>query len=133
MKPVDQTTFGVPKGNCFSACVATLLGLTIEQVPFFMGDPDEPGHVWWDRFNGWLEARGLYALNFNVRDQETDASLPGFYILCGDSPAGPHSCVARGRAHPSSVVHDPNPSRAGLLKVDSIVVLVPLDPERAPS
>lgn len=43
MKPIDQTTFGVPGGNCFSACVASLLELSIDDVPYFMGDCDEDG------------------------------------------------------------------------------------------
>jgi hypothetical protein len=39
MKSVDQTTFG-PNGNCFSACVASLLELPIDAVPFFMSAGD---------------------------------------------------------------------------------------------
>ncbi len=40
MKPVDQTTFGHPGGNCFSACVASLLEMSVDQVPYFMGHDD---------------------------------------------------------------------------------------------
>ena len=32
MKPVDQTSFGFPGGNCFSACVASILELPIDDV-----------------------------------------------------------------------------------------------------
>ena len=34
MKPVFQTTFGVPLGNCFTACIASLLERPIEEFPF---------------------------------------------------------------------------------------------------
>lgn len=44
MKPVDQTTFGFPGGNCFSACIASLLEMPLDDVPYFMhGD-------WYDAF-----------------------------------------------------------------------------------
>lgn len=37
-----------------------------------------------------------------------------------------HSVVARG----TEIIHDPHPSRAGVLSHDDVVVLVPFDPGR---
>lgn len=126
MKPVMQTTFGFPGGNCFSACVASLLHLPIEDVPYFMGADDK----WWDMFLAWLEPRGYYAICFPLR---ADQALPGYYVLSGRSPRGTadadlHSVVARGL----KIVHDPSPEprRGELLSREDAIVLVPLDPRQ---
>ena len=125
MKPVDQTTFGSPGGNCFSACVASLLEIPIEEVPYFMD-----GGAWFERFAEWLRPRGYWPLCFkSSRDGWTPA---GLHILSGKSPrelANPnalHSVVAHG----GEIEHDPHPSRAGILTRDDFVILVPIDPAR---
>ncbi|NUP12948.1 MAG: hypothetical protein HOW73_43465 [Polyangiaceae bacterium] len=117
MKPVDQTTFGHPGGNCFSACVASLLDLSIDAVPYFMGHDD-----WYRAFNEWLAPRGYHALTFQVGDwvPPADAVL----ILGGQSPRGAHAVVARGL----TVVHDPHPSRDGLVVIEDATFLIPLTP-----
>lgn len=125
MIPVDQTTFGHPGGNCFSACVASILELPISEVPYFMGDLDESNHVWAKRLDDWLEPRGLYALHFNINDRalhDRENLWPkGFYILNVKSPRGDHSVVARG----PKVVHDPHPKRDWLDEIDGFVLIVP--------
>lgn len=123
---VDQTTFGFPGGNCFSACIATLLGLPLADVPYFM-EPED----WWDGFLEWLRPRGLYALCFPLKDQGWRP--PGYHVLSGRSPRRPddpnahHSVVARG----DEIIHDPHPSRDGLLAHLDVIVLIPMLP-RAP-
>jgi RNase P/RNase MRP subunit p29 len=129
--PVDQTRFTVPEGDCFNACVASLLELPLAEVPHFCSHDD-----WWSYFNGWLEARGLYAINFQLTNNWRPE---GLYILNGRSPRGTynHSVVAlRDR-----VVHDPHPSRAGirttyvdddgktlpLKEIPEATILIPLD------
>jgi hypothetical protein len=125
MKPVDQTTFGFPGGNCFSACVASLLELSIDDVPYLMDDDE-----WYLHFRRWLAPRGFYPLCFVLDGGWTP---DGLHILSGKSPRDPdnqkalHSVVARG----SEIAHDPHPSRAGLLRRDDVVVLIPLDPMRS--
>lgn len=127
MKPVDQTTFGFPGGNCFSACVASLLGLNIEDVPYFMGWTEEEGKDWYERFAKWLALRGFYPINLRARAEEW--APQGFYILNAGSPRGDfsHSVVARGK----EIVHDPHPSRSGLVRLETseVTLIVPLDPE----
>jgi hypothetical protein len=122
MKPVDQTTFGTPGGNCFSACVASLLELSIEDVPYFMGDTKEEGEEWLERFEEWLAPLGLYPLMFKCGDHRPE----GLHILCGKTSRGDHGVVARG----SDMIHDPHPSRIGLLSHNHCVVLVSIDPAR---
>jgi hypothetical protein len=123
MKPVDQTTFGVPGGNCFSACVASLLGLPVDDVPYFMADDE-----WYGRFTAWCEPRGLYPMTFRFDGPQAFLNPdvwtpPGFYILGGASPRGPHAVVARRH----EIVHDPHPSRDGLITIEDATVLVPFD------
>jgi hypothetical protein len=126
---VDRDTFGFPSdgrptvGNCFSACVASLLELPLSDVPQFMTGDD-----WWaETFLPWLAAHGWWAAWWLLTDRPAP---PGLYILTGHSPRRPedrsklHSVVARGH----DVVHDPHPSRDGVLTADDVVVLVPLDP-----
>jgi hypothetical protein len=117
MIPVDQTTFGEGVGYCFSACVASILELSIGEVPFFGAD-----ELWWDRFQEWLGPRELYAMCITYRAGHTPR---GFHILSGKSPRGDflHATVARG----ADVVHDPHPSRDGIHSRVDCVVIVPND------
>jgi len=123
MTPVDQTTFGHPGGNCYSACIASLLGLPISEVPYFMADPPP---AWHERLDAFLAPFGFYALHFVITDRavyDRDNLWPkGYYILTGKSPRGDHAVVARG----PDVAHDPHPSRAGLTEIDGFNLLIPL-------
>lgn len=130
MKAVDQTTFGFPGGNCFSACVASLLEISLADVPYFMSETlDDDGGAWFDRFQAWLKPRGFWAVCFKLPDQWRPE---GLCILSGKSPrelANPkalHSVVAIG----GRVVHDPHPSRDGIRSQDDVVILIPLDPSK---
>lgn len=125
MIKVDQTTFGAD-GNCFSACVASVLELPLDEVPRFVGDG------WWMRFVVWCAERDLIPV-FIPRDHETliPGRAPAGYTLVGGTPMrdgnpGPrlHECVALDGV----IVHDPNPCRNGLIKIDDYIVFVPLTP-----
>lgn len=97
MKPVDQTIFGHGKGNCFTACVASLLELPIEDVPYFMGDCD-----WLSRFIDWCEARSV-----RVEFSTVFPSPKGEYVIVGGvSPrtGKGHACIALDGV----IVHDPH-------------------------
>lgn len=127
MIEVTQTTFGVPGGNCFSACIASLLELSIDDVPYFMGDFSEPDDgEWFNRLNDWLRPRGFVALFFLYQSL---ADFPSLCVLGGASSRGPHSCVGRR----GEIVWDPHPSRSGLTSVEDVTILVPLDPARRPN
>lgn len=105
MKPVDQTTFGQGTGNCFSACVASVLELAIADVPYFMGAGDE----WFSEFVAWCAKRQI--------DVDFSTAFPApagaHVIVGGTSPrtGGGHACVALDGA----IVHDPHPDRTGLV------------------
>jgi len=119
MIPVDQTTFGHPGGNCFSACVASLLEIQIGEVPYLMEDRD-----WFQGFIEWLRPRGLWAVTFSVANGWRP---DGYVILGGQSPRGSHAVVGLGL----EVVHDPHPSRAGLTVIEDATIIIPIDPAAA--
>ena len=128
MKPVDQTTFGFPGGNCFSACVASILELSLEDVPYFMGTLED-GDEWFDKFENWLARHSLYPVMFKLSIAEDNDWRPsGLHILSGKSPRAKtdemHSVVA----DKSKVLHDPHPSRDGILSHDDVVLFAPFDP-----
>ena len=106
MKPVRQTAFGGDHGNCWSACIASVLEIPIEDVPNFCV---EQRARWWDATNDWLRARGLVCLNVNLVGEFL---IGGYWIASGKSPRGAfdHSVVYL----EDQMVHDPHPSNAGL-------------------
>jgi hypothetical protein len=106
--PVDQTKFGYPEGNCFAACVATILRMSIKEMPTVIVTKDFD-KVW----SEWLADRGL-----GIADIEAGggAYLPGLCIASGDSPRGGLTLASRPVqhavvCHDMQLIHDPHPSR----------------------
>lgn len=140
--PVDQTEYG-PFGNCFAACVASLLEVPIEEVPNFMlglptWDPEDPGaRSDWSRaffagVNNWLAPRGLFYFEIStpggIPSCVAEAiHLSALWVGAGEVDGGTHHAVVM---HGPRMVHDPHPRRAGVTQVDTIGLLVPLDPAR---
>ena len=134
MKPVDQTRFGLPGGNCFQAVLASLLELGLEDVPDFCNQ----GSGWQEAMNRWFVECDLFPVEFNLR--ETDPAVRALVKEISDktpieaavnSPRGKglHSVVW----HQGRVVHDPHPSRDSmgcrLEDLKSVVVFVDLKPQ----
>jgi len=59
MKPVFQTSFGKGKGNCVTACVASILEVPIESLPEFCGGE---GPEWFQRLAKYCEENDLFLL-----------------------------------------------------------------------
>lgn len=57
MIPVDQDEFGLGKGNCFQACVASVSGLRLHDVPHFCGLYGDG--EWFLKCAEWLTEHGL--------------------------------------------------------------------------
>ncbi len=122
MIPVDQTKFGPEEGNCFSACVASILELHICNVPHFCGGGNEK---WLKDAEAWLrENHNLTLLGFVSRGRSGVYCLPSmFHILSGESGRGLfHSVVA----FCGEVVHDPHPSRKGIIEIEEYDFLIPV-------
>lgn len=143
MTPVTQTLLaeredghtrdGLP-GNCIQACVASLLNLTLDEVPHFAVYTD-----WFGAMRRWARERDgdFTYFPFPVPEEYAETweiwadwgrANNAHVILSGPSPRGPFWHVVVGNVD-REVVHDPHPSRAGLVEVrDAIVYCSPYDP-----
>jgi hypothetical protein len=103
------------KGNCFVACIASIMGFPIHAVPEF-DDTD-----WAIKYDTWLSAYGKELNHYMNGDIPT-----GFSIACGYTERNGgtvrHACIARDGV----VVFDPHPSRVGLLNNDYYIAIAPL-------
>lgn len=121
MIPVDQTEFG-QRGNCMAACLASILEIDIQKVPdFYQSDVNEPRVGWWNELRQWLAGFGVAPLLLAGHE-----SLRDTWAIAGGR--GPrefgHNVVWRNR----QIVHDPHPSRAGLLEIEDYIFFVAMDP-----
>lgn len=114
MTPVFQTAFGAKYGNCMQAAVASVLNLSINDVPDFgnlKGDP-------YTRMRVFFEQRG-YKL-------ERGRPEPGrYYFATGTSTQGHEHIVVMANG---ALKHDPNPGGAGLVKTNGYLSFRPMRP-----
>lgn len=133
MKPVRQTVFGNHKGNCFAACVASILELRLDEVPNFACQKP-----WEAKMNAWLHERGLHSLtcHFVPVEGESEVVIPelrGYYIVSGTSPRATedehflHSVVYLDGER----CHDPHPDQTWTLDVRDWTFFLPLDARQA--
>ena len=142
MIKVYQTRFGgmdAPKkeqGNCFQACVASLLEIPLESAfdctrhgEHIDGLPVEK-QSWYISFNEWLAKFGLasiYLPHYPVQLTEID----DYYIVVVKSTTLKHRnhCVI---IRNGKLAHDPNPkSRAKGSDILGVYILIPLDVAKA--
>jgi len=130
MKPIHQTLFGngengTQRGNCFAACIASLLELPLEEVPNFCTKCD-----WREAANLWLASRGLFYVDLKLPGDLRDEHVRfwGYHVISGMSVRNiRHSVVGFG----GKTVFDPHPSGAGLIEGDwEYGFLIPQNPAR---
>jgi hypothetical protein len=115
VRPVKQDKLyspeGIANGNCFAACLASLLDLPLWMVPPFdqmFGRGD-----WRGRVDEWL-LRMFQSELVDTSGHQVDA-LPEFYIASGRSARGvKHSVIYSA----GKLVHDPHPSDSGIAFVE---------------
>jgi hypothetical protein len=122
MKHVQQTRFYAeedglkPPGNCFQACLASVLDLELDEVPdgadhWWKGrPPKETWALYWQDVERFLADRGLAAVEIKL-DGECP---PVLNIISGPSPRNKdidHCVVARGE----KVIWDPHPDNKLIL------------------
>lgn len=121
---VDQTRMHDPAsgvaGNCAQAAVATLLGLPLFRVDDFTAGVVGEDRSFWKRFDAFFRERGLGLIRF-----DGDYRFDGLHLAGGKSTRGEHGHMVVRRG--AEVVHDPHPSRAGLVEVTHTWVVVPLE------
>ena len=110
-----------------SACLASIFELPIKEVPTFAMKK-----YYWDHVQAWLRERGYYVFTLNTGtdgyDQEQlSGVIEGYHTMAGPGPRGCRHVVV-GKS--GKVVHDPHPSRAGLLEIDEWDLYIPIDPAR---
>lgn len=112
MTPVIQTKTG-RDGNCFAACVASVLDIPEELdaiTSALAGDGD-----WTEQelqFSAWCAQRGLISIPFLPWHERCVGFMRG--VICIASGRGP-----RGRQHAvvwrDGMLHDPHPDGGGLI------------------
>lgn len=114
-------------GQCFRACIASLLSLPIEDVPASPPDGDDPS-PYWNRLNDWLRVRGIALM----RMQQLSWRVPNVPVIVGvPSPTGHpdgHAIIANPRTH--QVLHDPLPGERTYdpESFQDAYLLLPLEP-----
>lgn len=109
MIPAHQTIFGDRRGNCFAACIASVLEIPIYNVPNFCLAED-----WLVQAIRFAKSHGYGLLHVQdgkgVRLLAAETSC--YSLVTGKSPRGDflHSVVYRGL----EMAHDPHPSGDGL-------------------
>lgn len=134
MKPVNQTRFG-KEGNCFCACIASILECPIEIVDFKMGEN------WIVDTQAILGRHGFMFIGVNILKGHCIVPLPDPYcIFTGRSPRDAsmlHSVVGK-LVHFQEkeiemvayrTVHDPHPDKTGIVgEPEEIGFIVPISP-----
>lgn len=117
---VDQTVMHDPDngsyGNCMQAALASLLRKPLEEVPHFHHDGCD-AETFWERVEDWLEDN-----NYLLRYGNPSKTLS---VATGTTVRGTNHCVIM---RDDVLVHDPHPSRAGLVRETNRFYLVPNDP-----
>lgn len=126
----DQTTFSDRDagtyGDCCRACVATLLQIDPQTLPHPIG-PDGQWHMPFHkalRDIGWsirsIDYDPQLAPDCTIRDQNWGGfQVPQLVMAAGRSPRGKwlHAVIWDRLA--DRMVHDPHPSRAGLVSIEA--------------
>lgn len=147
MKPVDQTRCNAgdslteAPGNCWAACIASILEVPLDDLPdeatyWKPGQHQAKSYIPYEKaMFAWLRERGLLLVEIKLPDVFFRGGEWDVYcILAGPSPRNPevtHAVVGQG----TRIVHDPHPSRAGLLQIEGkpwwYEFVVPIDAARA--
>ncbi len=130
MIPIDMESMHDPEngshGDCFRACIASLLHLSIGEVPHFCDETGADG-AWWTNLHRWANDRGLFVILYEGSlGLAGSLNRAGYTITSGPSPRGEwsHAVIYLG----DELAHDPHPSRDGLAgdPVDHIL-FAPMD------
>ena len=150
MIPVTQTKVVVKKsngeyvvrGNCYAACIASLLGLPITEVPNIEVLYGIDNTYYWEVLCKWLGHLGyelstdnrfkscfhedFQDMNFGGEDRHAawrKELYDKYYLVSGKSPRGiQHICIYQN----GKLVHDPHPSREGLINEEDFQSLTKL-------
>ena len=126
MIPTFQTVIDKEVGNCFSACVASILEMKIEDIPDFW-EYDEKESSFWHKFHEFLKPLGLsYVIIKTIPDEKYYSGinthiwqtfphlLENQHVICSvlsqKYEGTTHAVVGKFDFNFLKVVHDPNPN-----------------------
>lgn len=123
MKPVFQTRFRYDRDDntdgrtCLSAAYASILEMDLNDIPRF---EDMELNKWYPRLRRWLNILGFEMIEFRE-----ERIFKGYYLVSGESARGIlHLVVYKD----GKLVHDPHPDGDGIKSVETVYLLIPLDP-----
>lgn len=140
MNKVYQTIVEPGRGNCFAACLASLLEFPLNTVPNFRAE--YPQNEFHNRIQEWLERFNLMLLRVRLRDSDgVEIDFPhhplpadSLCIASGKSPRwkGGHAVVGViENGNSFRMLHDPFGEDApGIEKIWTLDFLVPKDPAK---
>jgi hypothetical protein len=125
MKPVDQRIVSNVNGDCFRACLASLLEIPYEEAFDIISARD--GNGWIPPFSSWLKSNGFefngcFAI-WNGKEKcltwdelmARSMGVKACFIAWGMSPrytdGTTHAVIVNGSG---KIIHDPNPTRVGV-------------------
>lgn len=117
MTPQDQEFLHDPEngvyGDCVRAVIASLLDLSIKDVPHFADTLQTDVYGFYDHIESFLEKQGK-AIAWNAKPAyHLRKGQPQYHCISGPSPRGRgvYHCVV---GQDCEIAFDPHPSRAGL-------------------
>ena len=123
MIQVEQTEFGARRGNCFAACIASILEVSLLDVPD-LASMQRDGE-WFHALTAWLiDKFQMYPVWLEPGNEWWPQGLA---IMSADSPRVKerHAVVTEN----GKVVWDPHPMRSmGVGQTRGWLIFVPLDP-----
>ena len=116
---LDDAGNFIQRGNCLAANIATLLGLTIWDVPPF----EEQIQDGYKSVFNWLESKGYQLEIIYHKPEPKDLiDMDGYYIACGKSPR--NSKIYHGVIHLNGeFYHDPHPDDKGIASEEYYLII----------
>lgn len=115
MRRITQTVLNATRGDCFAACLASLLEVSIEQVPNIH---NISGDDWFYPLNAWLrQAHGLVLLMIQADAYASKVWFPDgvpFIASCDTGLGWNHAVVMAYHGMEAKVLHDPFPGGSGI-------------------
>lgn len=150
MKPVFQKIICKERGDCFSACLASLLEVPLESVPSFNALAIDSGlnypvSIAYNHIRDWLAGLGFTLMSTSFKQVHDYRSMLGQYALLTVpsqkfGPTCSHCVIGQYQWDPKHgpetaiklfIVHDPNPGNAPYpddLEPSLVKFLVPKSP-----
>ena len=120
MKPVKQLICNNENGDCFRACVASILERPVESVPNFVRK-NQTDEELWKLHNSWAANENFRYVLIFLEKNRWDVLDNIFCIASGKSPRGEHYHAV---VWHNGIIHDPHPSNDFLAEDPAYFILL---------